>query len=94
MMRSRGFCVNLTGWQAAKLYALVGAQREVYNWAISKLKEDPTLTRFDLQKEFTVIRRSTPHLQQTERIFQDTAIHQARTACDTCVTQLDCVGVS
>ncbi len=50
MMRSRGFRVNLAGWQAAKLYALVGAQREVYNWTISKLKEDTTLTRFDLHK--------------------------------------------
>ena len=82
MIRSRGFRVNLVGLQAAKLYALVGAQREVYNWAVSKLKEDPTLTRFDLLKEFTTIRQATPHLQQTERIFQNTAIHQARTACD------------
>ena len=82
MIRSRGFRVNLAGSQADKLYALVGAQREAYNWAISKLKEDPTLTYFDLQKEFTAIRRATPHLQPTTRAFQNTAIRQARTACD------------
>ena len=82
MIRSRGFRVNLAGWQADKLYALVGAQREAYNWAVSRLKDDPTLTRFDLQKEFTTIRQATPHLRQTERLFQNTAIHQARTACD------------
>ncbi len=82
MIRSRGFRVNLAGWQADKLYALVGAQREAYNWAVSKLKDDPTLTWFDLQKEFTTIRQATPHLRQTERLFQNTAIHQARTACD------------
>ncbi len=50
MIRSRGFRVNPTDPQADKLYALVGSQREAYNWAISRLKEDPTLTGFDLHK--------------------------------------------
>ena len=72
MIRSRGFRVNLAGWQADKLYALVGAQREAYNWVVSRLKNNPTLTWFDLQKEFTTIRQATPHLRQTERLFQNT----------------------
>ena len=82
MLRTRGFRVVLTREQAAKLSRLVDAQRAVYNWAISRLKEDPTLTLFDLQKEFTILRRMTPHLQQTERDFQQAAIRQARTAAD------------
>ena len=82
MLRTRGFRVVLTREQAAKLSRLVDAQRAVYNWTISRLKEDPTLTLFDLQKEFTILRRMTPHLQQTERDFQQAAIHQARTAAD------------
>ena len=82
MMRTRGFRIVLTREQATKLTELVSAQREVYNWAVSRLKEDPTLTLFDLQKEFTTLRQATPHLQQTERIFQQAAIRQARTACD------------
>ena len=82
MMRTRGFRIVLTREQAAKLTELVSAQREVYNWAVSRLKEDPTLTLFDLLKELTTLRQATPHLQQTERIFQQAAIRQARTACD------------
>ena len=82
MMRTRGFRVVLTREQAAKLSGLVDAQRAVYSWAISRLKEDPTLTLFDLQKEFTILRRMMPHLQQTERDFQQAAIRQARTAAD------------
>ena len=82
MIRSRGLRVNLAGSQATKLYAPVGAQREAYNWAVSQLKDDSTLTYFDLQKEFTTIRRATPHLQPTARAFQDTAVRQDRTACD------------
>ena len=42
--------MNLVGPQAAKLYALAGAQHEAYNLTVSGLKDDPTLTRFDLQK--------------------------------------------
>ena len=82
MMRTRGFRVVLTREQAAKLSNLVGAQREAYNWAVSRLKGDPTLTLFDLQKEFTILRQATPHQQQTERDFQQAAIRQARTAAD------------
>ena len=82
MMRSRGFRVVLTNQQAAKLTSLVGGQRTTYNWAVSRLKEDAALTRFDLQKEFTVLRRTTPHLQMVERAYQMAAIHQARTAAD------------
>ena len=83
MMRSRGFRIVLTREQSAKLVGLVGGQRVVYNWAVSRLKEDPTLTRYDLQKEFTALRRATPHLQLVERAYQAVAIHRARTACDT-----------
>ena len=82
MHRARGFRVVLTRTQAAKLASLVVGQRTVYNWAISRLKEDPALTRYDLSKEFTTLRRATPHLQLTARTFQMAAIHQARTACD------------
>ena len=82
MMRSRGFRVVLTRQQAAKLASLVGCQRTSYNWAVSRLKDDPTLTWYDLQKEFTTLRRATPHLRLAERAFQATAIHQARTAAD------------
>ena len=82
MYRARGFRVVLTRTQAAKLSGLVGGQRETYNWAVSRLKEDPTLTWYDLQKEFTALRRATPHLQRTERAFQNAAVHRARTAAD------------
>ena len=82
MMRTFGFRVTLTREQTAKMTELVGAQRETYNWAVSRLKEDPTLTRFDLHKEFTALRQTTPHLRQTEQAFQQVAIHQARTAAD------------
>ncbi len=85
MIRSRGFRVNLAGSQADKLYAPAGGRREAYSWAVSKPKDDPTLTGFDLQKEFTALRQATSHLRQTERLFQQTAIHQARTARDTCM---------
>ena len=82
MHRSRGFRVVLTHQQAAKLDGLVVGQRTAYNWAVSRLKEDTILTRYDLQKGFTALRRATPHLQQVERAYQQAAIHQARTACD------------
>lgn len=82
MMRSSGFHVALTNQQAAKLDNLVGGQRAAYNWAVSRLKEDPTLTRYDLQKEFAGLRRATSHLRRIGRAFQMAAIHQARTACD------------
>ena len=74
MMRSNGFRVVLTNQQAAKLDNLVGGQRAAYTWAVSRLKEDPTLTRYDLQKEFTGLRRATSHLQRIGRAFQMAAI--------------------
>ena len=43
---------------------------------------DPTLTRYGLSKEFTRLRRTTSHLQCVGRAYQNTAIHQARTAAD------------
>ncbi|MCE2509152.1 MAG: transposase [Nitrosopumilaceae archaeon] len=58
------------------------SQRFVYNWAVERLLADSTLTRFDLQKLFTKLRNSTPHLREVERIHQDTAVHQARAAAD------------
>ena len=82
MKRSRGFRVNLRRSQATKLKQLLADQRATYNWAVSRLKADPALTKFDLQKEFTILRQSTPHLQHAERSFQNTAIRQARTAAD------------
>ena len=82
MMRSHGFRVVLTNQQAGKLTGLVGGQRETYNWAVSRLKEDATLTRYDLSKEFTALRRATLHLRLVERAYQAAAIHQARTAAD------------
>ena len=88
MMRTRGFRAVLTRGQAAKLSRLVDAQRAAYNCAVSRLKEDPTLTLFGLQKEFIVLRRMTPHLQQTERDFQQAAIRQARTAADISPTSM------
>ncbi len=54
----------------------------MYNWAVEKLLADPILTAYDLQSEFTKLRRCTPHLQEVERIYQNTAIQQARTAAD------------
>ena len=50
MIRSRGFRVNLAGWQAGKLYAPAGGRREAYNWAASRPKSNPALTRFDLHR--------------------------------------------
>ena len=82
MYRSRGFRVVLMRQQAAKLTSLVGGQRTVYNWAVSRLKEDTTLTRFDLAKEFTVLRRATPWLRGVPARYQHAAIHRARTAAD------------
>ena len=82
MYRSRGFRVVLTRQQAAKLGDLVGGQRTVYNWAVSRLKTDPALTRYDLQKEFTVLRRATPWLRDVPVRYQHAAIHRARTAAD------------
>ncbi|MCE2508454.1 MAG: transposase [Nitrosopumilaceae archaeon] len=82
MHRYKGLRVCLTNAQARHIDSIRASQRFVYNWAVEKLLADPTLTRFDLQKLFTKLRNSTPHLLEVERIYQDTAIHQARTAAD------------
>lgn len=49
---------------------------------MERLLADPTLTRYDLSKEFTGLRQTTPHLYGVGRAYQNTAIHQARTAAD------------
>lgn len=82
MHRFEGFRVRLTHAQTCHVSRVRHAQRFAYNWAVERLLEDPTLTRFDLQKLLTNLRNSTPHLREVERIYLDTAIHQARTAAD------------
>ena len=82
MHRFEGFRVRLIHSQIRHISKIRSKQRFVYNWAVERLLADPTLTRFDLLKRFTKLRNSTPHLQEVERIYLDTAIHQARTAAD------------
>ena len=82
MHRFEGFRVRLTHAQARRVSKIRTKQRFVYNWAIEKLLADPALTWFDLSKEFTKVRNSTPHLREVERAYLNTAIHQARTAAD------------
>ena len=72
----------MTHSQARHVAAIRASQRFVYNWAVERLLADPTLTGYDLQKEFTGLRRATPHLQAVERKYQNAAIRQARTAAD------------
>ena len=80
MYRAVGFRIDLTHSQRRHISRIRECQRFVYNRAVERLLQDPTLTRYDLQKEFTDLRRNTPHLRDVERTYQDTAIHQARTA--------------
>ncbi len=82
MYRSNGFRICLTHSQACHTSKIRKSQRWAYNWAVGRLLEDPALTAYDLQKEFTRVRRAIPWLRSVERIYQDTAIHQARTAAD------------
>ena len=82
MYRSDGLQMNLKHSQARHISRIRESQRHVYNWAIERLLEDPTLTAYDLFKKFTKVRRATPWLQSVERIYQNTAIGQARTAAD------------
>ena len=82
MYRINGFRIRPTHSQARRIFGIRESQRCVYNWAVERLLEDPTLTWYDLEKEFTKLRRSTPYLREVERIYQDTAIHQAHTAAD------------
>ena len=82
MYRSDGLQMSLKHSQARRISRIRESQRHAYNWAVDMLLADPTLTWYDLGKEFTRVRRATPHLQTVERIYQDTAIHQARAAAD------------
>ena len=82
MHRSTGFRINLMRRQADRIGMMLDAQRVAYNWAASQLKEDATLTRYDLQKAFAAIRRATPWLRDVPAAYQYAAIHRARTAAD------------
>ena len=82
MYRTTGFHTNLKRSQARHISNIRESQRHAYNWAVERLLADPTLTQYDLQKEFTKVRRTTLWLQTVERIYQNTAIGQARTAAD------------
>ena len=82
MYRSRGLRIDLTHSQARHISQIRESQRLAYNWAVERLLKDPTLTAYDLSKEFTKVRRAAEHLRASERIYQDTAIHQERTAAD------------
>ena len=79
---STGFRINLTRQQADRIGMMLGAQRAAYNWAVSRLKEDATLTRYDLQKEFVAMRRAISWLREVPVAYQRAAIHRARTAAD------------
>ena len=68
MYRSRGFRTNLTHSQARYVSEIRDSRRFVYNWAVERLRADPALTRYDPNKEFAKLRRTTPHLRAVERI--------------------------
>ena len=82
LYRSDGFQIDLKRPQSLHVSRIREYQRHAYNWAVERLLTDPTLTKYDLQKEFAKMRRATPHMQTIEIIYQYTAIHQARTAAD------------
>ena len=63
MCRSSGFRTDLTRTQARHVSKIRDSQRFAYNWAVERLRADPTLTRCDPNKEFTKLRRNTPHLR-------------------------------
>ena len=77
MYRSSGFRTDLTRTQARYVSKIRDSQRLVYNRAVERLRADPTLTGYGLNKEFTKLRRTTPRLRAVERICQNTAIHQS-----------------
>ena len=83
MYRSNGFRIDMTHSQARRISRIRKSQRYVYNWAVEKLLANSTLTEYELSKEFTKMRRATSWLQTVGRIYQGTAIAQARTAADT-----------
>ena len=82
MYRANGFHIRLKHSQSRHVHRVREAQRHAYNWAVERLLADPALTEYDLRKEFTKVRRATPHLQAVEAVYQYTAITQARTAAD------------
>ena len=82
MYRSDGLQINLKHSQARHASRIRESQRHTYNWTVERLLADPTLTAYDLSKEFTGVRRAAPHLRTAERTYQNTAIHQARAAAD------------
>ncbi len=82
MYRAAGLRMNLKHSQARHTHHIREAQRHAYNWAVERLLADPALTEYDLRKQFTGVRRATPHMQETEGIYQAAAITQARAACD------------
>ena len=82
MYRSHGLRADFTHSQARHISHIRESQRLAYNWAVERLLADPTLTAYDLSKEFTKVRRAAEHLRASERIYQNTAIRQARTAAD------------
>ena len=82
MYRANGLRIHLKHSQARHVARVRESQRCVYNWAVERLLDDPTLTEYDLRKEFTKVRRATPHLQTVETVYQAAAISKARTAAD------------
>ncbi|MYB29831.1 MAG: helix-turn-helix domain-containing protein [Cenarchaeum sp. SB0663_bin_5] len=58
MYRSYGFRIDLTRSQARHISKIRDSQRFVYNWAVERLLTNPTLTTYDLSREFTKVRRS------------------------------------
>ena len=82
MYRAVGFRVHLTHSQRLRIHKIRMGQRFVYDWAIERLQRDPTPTAYDLQKEFTELRRNAPHLLDVGRMCENTAIRQARAAAD------------
>ena len=82
MYRANGLRVHLKHSQARHIHRARESQRHAYNWAVERLRADPALTEYDLQKEFRRVRRATPWLQEVEAVYQSAAISQARTAAD------------
>lgn len=82
MYRTRVFRVVLDRSQARRIDLMRDSQRHACNWAVSRLNEDPPLTRFDLQKEFAALRGVTPWLWVVPAKYRYAALHRARTAAD------------
>lgn len=74
--------MKLRPGQKRRVYACRDGQRFTYNWAISRIKQNPKHTKYSLSRAFTVLRQADPALQSTDRIFQNTTIREARDAAD------------